>query len=270
MASTLSVLTFASAIARVFCGLEITTRATRPSSSLAIACVLQVASSATSSLGARLSANRRSPLRGRRDLPGLADAAVLPDRDLRELAMHIKPQAPARHHSPPAPLDREGDGRANDTYGFALAPHPGKSQGTASYTSELAADKNSRPARPRSPRAPLSRNAPNLRSGPDAASDSDAHSHAGTPTSRDLTCASGHVRVARPARRPPRSATVRCRPKTPTLRSREGLSGRPVSAAVTCRTHIRPRQADQVANLLRQRMPRESLRVKPLRESAPL
>jgi hypothetical protein len=57
----LSVLTFASAIARVFCGLEITTRATRPSSSLAIACVLHVASSATSSLGARLSANRRSP-----------------------------------------------------------------------------------------------------------------------------------------------------------------------------------------------------------------
>jgi len=54
-------LTFASAIARVFCGFEITTRATRGSSSLAIACVLHVASIATSSLGARLSAKARSP-----------------------------------------------------------------------------------------------------------------------------------------------------------------------------------------------------------------
>ncbi len=57
----MSVLTFASAIARVFCGLEITTRATRPSNSFAIACVLHVASNATSSVGARLSANARNP-----------------------------------------------------------------------------------------------------------------------------------------------------------------------------------------------------------------
>jgi len=56
----LSVLTFASAIARVFCGFETTTRATRGSRSLAIACVLQVASIATSSPGAKLSANTRS------------------------------------------------------------------------------------------------------------------------------------------------------------------------------------------------------------------
>jgi hypothetical protein len=50
----------ASAIARVFAGLATTTRATRRSSSRAIACVLPVASSATSSLGAKLSANSRS------------------------------------------------------------------------------------------------------------------------------------------------------------------------------------------------------------------
>ena len=56
----MSVLTLASAIARVFCGFETTTRATRGSSSLAIACVLQVASIATSSLAARLSANNLS------------------------------------------------------------------------------------------------------------------------------------------------------------------------------------------------------------------
>ncbi len=59
-ASTLSVLTFASAIARVFIGFETTTRATCRSSSRAIACVLTVASIATSSSGSRLSANSRS------------------------------------------------------------------------------------------------------------------------------------------------------------------------------------------------------------------
>jgi hypothetical protein len=71
-------------------------------------------------------------------------------------------------------------GGQNDTYGFALAAHPGKSQG--------------RPVTPAGSQPigilgllgrvlpePLSRNAPNLRSGPDAPSDSGAHSHAGTP-----------------------------------------------------------------------------------------
>jgi len=57
----LSVLTFASAIARVFIGLEITTLATLDAISFAIACVLQVASIATSSVGNRLSANARIP-----------------------------------------------------------------------------------------------------------------------------------------------------------------------------------------------------------------
>jgi hypothetical protein len=44
----------------VFCGLLTTTRATWPSSSRTIAWVLPVASNATSSVGARLSANSRS------------------------------------------------------------------------------------------------------------------------------------------------------------------------------------------------------------------
>jgi hypothetical protein len=60
-ASTLSVLTLASAIARVFCGLETTTRPTCCSSSRAIAWVLPVASKATSSLTQRLVAKARSP-----------------------------------------------------------------------------------------------------------------------------------------------------------------------------------------------------------------
>jgi len=50
--STLSVLTFASAIARVFCGLDTTTRATCGAISRTTACVLHVASIATSSSGA--------------------------------------------------------------------------------------------------------------------------------------------------------------------------------------------------------------------------
>jgi hypothetical protein len=59
-ASTLSVLTFASAIARVFCGLETTTRATCGVISRTIAWVLHVASIATSSSGPRLSQNTRN------------------------------------------------------------------------------------------------------------------------------------------------------------------------------------------------------------------
>ncbi len=56
----LVVFTFASAIALVFAGFETTTRATWHSNSRAIAWVLQVASSATSSVGARLSAKSLS------------------------------------------------------------------------------------------------------------------------------------------------------------------------------------------------------------------
>jgi hypothetical protein len=56
----LSVFTFASAIARVLTGLDTTTRATRAANSVAIAYVFPVASNATSSPGARLSANNRS------------------------------------------------------------------------------------------------------------------------------------------------------------------------------------------------------------------
>jgi hypothetical protein len=56
----LSVLTLASAIARVFCGLPTTIRATLPRSARTIALVFPVASNATSSVGARLSANTRN------------------------------------------------------------------------------------------------------------------------------------------------------------------------------------------------------------------
>jgi hypothetical protein len=71
-------------------------------------------------------------LRRRRNPADLADHAGLPDRDLRELAMHIKPDAPARHRLTPS-IDRRWESRrANDTYGSALEAQPGESQGRPS------------------------------------------------------------------------------------------------------------------------------------------
>jgi Transposase, Mutator family len=46
-------------------------------------------------------------------------------------------------------LDTEGDGRANDTYGFALAAHPGKSQGRPTTNTGSKPIEQDRPARPR-------------------------------------------------------------------------------------------------------------------------
>ena len=57
----MSVFTFASAIARVFTGLDTTTRPARLASSVAIAHVFPVASNATSSLGPSPSAKARTP-----------------------------------------------------------------------------------------------------------------------------------------------------------------------------------------------------------------
>jgi hypothetical protein len=42
----------------------------------------------------------------------LAHHPVLPDRDLRKLAMHIQPKTPARHNSPPTRHQRRENGRA--------------------------------------------------------------------------------------------------------------------------------------------------------------
>jgi hypothetical protein len=127
-ASTLSVLTLASAIARVFCGLETTTRPTCCSSSRAIASVLPVASRATSSLKHRLSANSRS-----------ASGVVWIRPAWRTtLSSQMATWASSRWTSRPMhrriPLlpssSLPGEHRqANDTYGSALAAQPGESQG---------------------------------------------------------------------------------------------------------------------------------------------
>jgi hypothetical protein len=127
-ASTLSVLTLASAIARVFCGLETTTRPTCCSSSRTIASVLPVASRATSSLKHRLSANSRS-----------ASGVVWIRPAWRTtLSSQMATWASSRWTSRPMhrriPLlpssSLPGEHRqANDTYGSALAAQPGESQG---------------------------------------------------------------------------------------------------------------------------------------------
>jgi hypothetical protein len=73
-------------------------------------------------------------LRCRREAAGLADKAVLPDRHLREAAVHIQPDAPPRRprgcSSPRLPFHkaryRSGAGGRNDTYGSARAAQPGK------------------------------------------------------------------------------------------------------------------------------------------------
>ena len=77
-------------------------------------------------LGSEAVRERAQRLRGQRELPGLANSAVLPHRDLRELAMHIQSDTPASHHDlPTIGLMTMGVRRANDTYGSALEAHPG-------------------------------------------------------------------------------------------------------------------------------------------------
>ena len=68
-------------------------------------------------------------LRRRRDPPGRARPAALADRDLAEVAMHIQPDRSAHRHLPARRRRQRESGGQNDTYGFALAAHPGKSQG---------------------------------------------------------------------------------------------------------------------------------------------
>jgi hypothetical protein len=102
----LSVLTFASAIARVFTGLDTTTRPARLANSVAIAQLFPVASNPHLIHRAQTLGERPHPLRSGRESARLAHPPVLPDRDLRELPMHIQPDAPPpalpAHPSAPA------------------------------------------------------------------------------------------------------------------------------------------------------------------------
>ena len=151
-ASTLSVLTFAWLIARTSLAWARTTSATCGSRMRAIASALPVASSTTRSSGPRLRANSAScagsvPTRpAERARPPSAIATWQKSRcasnpiDLPTLHLLLD--------------DGREDGGHHDTYGFALAAHPGKSQGrpvTPTGSRPIASD---RPAHPRSPRSP--------------------------------------------------------------------------------------------------------------------
>ena len=130
-ASTLSVLTLASAIARVFSGFETTTRPTCALQQPAIAGVLPVASKRHLVARGRAVGELPQGLRGGRDLASLTTTAVLPDRDLGELAVHVQPDA-SSHPAPPSTssgLLVGSTGGRNDNYGSALAAQPGESQG---------------------------------------------------------------------------------------------------------------------------------------------
>ena len=134
----MSVLTFASAIARVFTGLDTTTRPARLASSVAIAHVFPVASNATSSAGPSLSAKARTPSGVVANRPAWRHQPALPDRDLRELPVHIQPDAPPRHvclhrRLPPTITTMIGSGWAKRHLRIRARSATGQVAGAANY-----------------------------------------------------------------------------------------------------------------------------------------
>ena len=81
-------------MARVLAGLDTTTRPARLASTVAIAHVLPVTSSATSSPRAQALRERPHLRRSGGKPPGLPHHYALPNRYLRELAVHIQPDTP--------------------------------------------------------------------------------------------------------------------------------------------------------------------------------
>jgi hypothetical protein len=81
-----------------------------------------------------------TPLRRRRDPASGAQRALLDDRDLAEIAVHIQPNRPADcpHLILLASIEPENQ-RANDNDRYVLAAHPGKSQGRPPSKPELEA-----------------------------------------------------------------------------------------------------------------------------------
>ena len=85
----------------------------------------------------------------------VADQAVLDHRELRELAMHIHPDIA---HHPLLPSRRSNDGEPlgrNDTYGYALAAQPDQSQGRPTTNTGSQPTEQERPAHTCSPKAPV-------------------------------------------------------------------------------------------------------------------
>jgi hypothetical protein len=89
----------------------------------AIASALAVASNTTSSLSTKLWANSSSVAGSVLMHPAERTHAVLSDRDLAEIAMHIHPDAAHLHPLISMTIAREAPDE-NDNYGFVLAAHP--------------------------------------------------------------------------------------------------------------------------------------------------
>src|SRR3954447_14577020 len=131
-----------------------TTSATCGSRILAIANALPVASSTTRSVGARLCANSSSCC---------GVVAIRPAERARPpsaIATWQKSRCTSNPIDLPTTTSRlddttRGVRRAERHLRIRARGAPGRVAGAASYTSGLAAHKNSRPARPRSPRAPV-------------------------------------------------------------------------------------------------------------------
>ena len=84
----------------------------------------------------------------------VADDAVLEHRELRELAMHVH----ADIADQPGSLRRSTDGEPlgrNDTYGYALAAQPDKSQGRPTTNTGSQPTEQERPAHTCSPKTPV-------------------------------------------------------------------------------------------------------------------
>ncbi|HYM54380.1 MAG TPA: hypothetical protein VES97_03400, partial [Solirubrobacteraceae bacterium] len=62
------------------------------------------------------------------DPPSKANLAILNNRDLTEIQVHIQPDS-SHHTLPCTQLNKTGDAWANDTDGSALEAQPDKSQG---------------------------------------------------------------------------------------------------------------------------------------------
>ncbi len=129
-ASTLSVLTFASAIARVLAGFDTTTRRALGVSRIAIASLFPVASKATSSSGSSVSAQAcssfgDSPTRpSSRTSPSSTTASWANSR-CTSMPIHL----PTRFSFHVSRQPVRGTNGRNDNYGYALSARPGESQG---------------------------------------------------------------------------------------------------------------------------------------------
>ena len=152
-ASSRSVFAFASLIDLSLRVLATMTRTPCACSNETILSAPVVASSATTSPATQALREQLQRLDPGRDPTRRPHLAVLGDRDLAEVAVHIQPK---RAHSPSFRRRRERGG-THDSDGFVLSAHPGKSQGRPRTTSSSQLiSQNGLPIRV-SQRSPMSR-----------------------------------------------------------------------------------------------------------------